>query len=79
SPGAHSEPIYQSISQAEKAYLELEGGGHFTVTSPNTTMARTMISWLKRFVDNDARYTQFLCPGPSAGLAVSEFRNTCPM
>lgn len=29
--------------------------------SPNTTIARYAISWLKEFVDNDDRYEQFLC------------------
>ena len=38
---------------------------------------RMTVAWLKRFVDNDTRYEQFLCPGPS-GSAVDEYRNTCP-
>ena len=37
-----------------------------------------MVAWLKRFVDDDTRYEQFLCPGPR-GLAIKEeYRNTCP-
>ena len=36
-----------------------------------------MIAWLKRFVDNDTRYEQFLCP-PPGGTAIYEYRNTCP-
>ena len=36
-----------------------------------------MISWLKRWVDEDTRYNQFLCPGPS-GTDVLEYRSTCP-
>jgi hypothetical protein len=36
------------------------------------------VAWLKRFVDNDTRYDQFLCPGPS-GLDVEDYRNTCPL
>jgi hypothetical protein len=38
-----------------------------------------MISWLKRFVDDDTRYDQFLCPGPSRGSDVEEYRSTCPL
>ncbi|NBE96733.1 alpha/beta hydrolase, partial [Nonomuraea sp. KC401] len=41
------------------------------------TMAKSMVSWLKRFVDEDTRYEQFLCPAPS-GLAIEEYRDTCP-
>ena len=26
------------------------------------TIAKYSISWLKRFIDNDTRYEQFLCP-----------------
>ena len=79
SVGSHSEPFYNSIpASSEKAYLELRGASHFAVNSPNTTVARTMIAWLKRFVDNDTRYEQFLCPAPGTSTAISEYRDTCP-
>ncbi len=75
----HAEPFYQSIPAAsEKAYLEIASGSHSCPTSSNTTIAKFAISWLKRFVDNDTRYDPFLCPAPSAGGAISEYRNTCP-
>ncbi len=75
---SHSEPFYNSIpASAEKAYMELRGASHFVSNSPNTPTARQMIAWLKRYVDNDTRYEQFICPPPS-GTAISEFRNTCP-
>jgi predicted dienelactone hydrolase len=74
----HSEPFYASIpSSAEKAYLELNLADHFFPQTTNTTVGRQMVAWLKRFVDNDTRYEQFICPGPS-GLAIEEYRNTCP-
>jgi predicted dienelactone hydrolase len=76
----HSIPFYNSLTNApEKAYLELRGASHFAPNSPNTTIAAYSISWLKRFVDNDTRFTQFLCPGPSVSTTVSAYRNTCPM
>jgi predicted dienelactone hydrolase len=76
----HSELFYTSIpSSSEKAYEELNGASHFFPNSPNTEQARMMISWLKAFVDNDARYLQFLCPGPARSLTVEEYRNTCPL
>ncbi|PZG24300.1 alpha/beta hydrolase [Micromonospora craterilacus] len=75
---SHSEPFYNSIpASAEKAYLELNNASHFFPQSVNTPTAKQMVSWLKRFVDDDTRYEQFLCPGPS-GLAIEEYRNTCP-
>ncbi|WP_091296889.1 alpha/beta hydrolase family protein [Micromonospora halophytica] len=75
---SHSEPFYSSIpASSEKAYLELNGASHFFPQTVNTPTAKQMVAWLKRFVDNDTRYEQFLCPGPS-GFAIEEYRNTCP-
>jgi predicted dienelactone hydrolase len=75
---SHSEPFYNSISQTEKAYLELNGASHFFPQSVNTLTGKLAVTWLKRFVDNDTRYEQFLCPGPT-GSSVQEYRATCPM
>ncbi|TDE59064.1 alpha/beta hydrolase [Nonomuraea mesophila] len=75
---SHSERFYESIpSSSEKAYLELNGASHFFPQVTNTTMAKSMVAWLKRFVDEDTRYEQFLCPPPS-GSAIEEYRDTCP-
>ncbi|GAA3764819.1 lipase [Salinactinospora qingdaonensis] len=78
----HSQPFYESLpSSLDKAYLELDGASHFAPNLSNTTIAKYSISWLKRFVDNDTRYEQFLCPPPSAGGLfndISEYRDTCP-
>ncbi|WP_432543695.1 alpha/beta hydrolase family protein [Kineococcus sp. SYSU DK002] len=74
---SHSEPFYASIPTAtDKAYLELRGASHFAPNSSNTTIAKYSISWLKRYVDDDTRYTQFLCPAPGTSLAISEYRST---
>nr|WP_233157507.1 MULTISPECIES: dienelactone hydrolase family protein [Amycolatopsis] len=75
---SHSEPFYTSLpSSLDKAYMELNNASHFFPNTSNTTMAKYMISWFKRFIDNDTRYGQFLCPNPS-GLAIEEYRSTCP-
>ncbi|GAA4466192.1 bis(hydroxyethyl) terephthalate hydrolase [Phytohabitans houttuyneae] len=75
----HSEPFYESLpSGLDKAYLELNNASHFAPNSDNTTIAKFSISWLKRFVDNDTRYEQFLCPRPSVSTAISEYRDSCP-
>jgi predicted dienelactone hydrolase len=75
---SHAIPFYDSIpASAEKAYMELDGASHFFPQTPNTTMAKYMISWLKRFVDDDTRYDQFLCPAPD-DRAIEDYRDTCP-
>jgi len=84
SVSSHSIPFYNSLpSTLDKAYLELNGASHFTPNSSNTTIAKYSISWLKRFVDNDTRYEQFLCGAPhqadlGIGSAISDYRDTCP-
>ncbi|MEA2449873.1 MAG: hypothetical protein QOG63_1805 [Thermoleophilaceae bacterium] len=80
-PSQHAIPFYQSMpATLPKAYLELAGASHTAPTSPNTPIAANSIAWLKRFVDNDTRYSQFLCPSPSASPSgsISQYRSTCP-
>ena len=78
---SHSIPFYTSLSATyEKAYVELNNASHFAPNSPNTTIAKFSISWLKRFVDNDTRYEPFICgTGAGAGTAISDYRTTCPL
>jgi predicted dienelactone hydrolase len=76
---SHSIPFYNSIpASAEKSYLELNNASHFFPQSTNTPTAVQAVAWLKRFVDNDTRYDQFICPGPS-GTAISDYRSSCPL
>jgi pimeloyl-ACP methyl ester carboxylesterase len=76
---SHAEPFYESLpSGGDKAYLELRGASHFAPNVDNTTIAKYSISWLKRFVDDDLRYDQFLCPAPSTSSTINEYRSTCP-
>lgn len=75
----HSQPFYDGLpSSLDKAYLELNNATHFTPNTSNTTIAKYSISWLKRFVDNDSRYEQFLCPAPRPSPTIEEYRDTCP-
>ncbi|TQN33495.1 cutinase [Haloactinospora alba] len=75
----HSEPFYESLpGSLDKAYLELDGANHFAPNMSNTTIAKYSISWLKRFVDDDTRYEQFLCPPPAFDSDIEEYRDTCP-
>ncbi|MGW2618393.1 bis(hydroxyethyl) terephthalate hydrolase [Streptomyces sp. NPDC001500] len=75
----HAEPFYSSLpSSLDRAYLELNNATHFTPNSSNTTIAKYSVSWLKRFIDDDTRYEQFLCPLPRPSSTVEEYRGNCP-
>jgi len=75
----HAMVFYNSIPTTQpKMYLELAGASHTATNHANTTQAQFEISWLKRFIDNDTRYTQFLCPTPSTSSTISTINNTCP-
>jgi dienelactone hydrolase len=75
----HSELFYAGMTAApEKAYLELNDAVHRVPITPDPTIGVFAVAWLKRFVDDDARYEQFLCPPPAVGPAISEYRDTCP-
>ncbi|REE98709.1 alpha/beta hydrolase family protein [Thermomonospora umbrina] len=76
--GAHSEPFYESLKSApERAYAEIKGGNHFSVTTDTPLVGKLATSWMKRFIDDDTRYDQFLCPKPTDST-LSEYRDTCP-
>ncbi len=79
-------PIYANIPQSvSKAYLELAGGDHLCVETGNGNKAvqgKYAVAWLKRFVDEDVRYSPYLCGSPHAADlasdAVSGYRENCP-
>ncbi len=78
-PGSNAEVFYGQLpTTTEKAYLEVSSGTHFLGNVFNNEQARATLSWMKRFLDNDTRYSQFICPGPTGGL-VAEYRSTCPV
>jgi hypothetical protein len=78
SVSSHSIPFYNSIPSAtEKAYMELNNASHFFPQSVNTLTGKYAVAWLKRFVDDDTRYEQFLCP-PPVNSGISDYRHTCP-
>ncbi|MEB3367737.1 alpha/beta hydrolase family protein [Saccharopolyspora mangrovi] len=74
----HAKPFYESLpDDPGKAYLELAGASHFAPNTDNTTIAKSSIAWLKRFLDDDTRYDQFLCPPPQ-DAEISDYQSTCP-
>ena len=75
----HSIPLYSGLpSTTPRTYLELRGASHFAPNRSNTTIASQSIAWLKAFLDEDRRYDQFLCPGPTTGIELSDVRTNCP-
>ncbi len=79
-PAEHGIPLYQDLTGGgEKSYLELARADHVLAGADFPTLKRHFVSWTKRFVDADTRYTQFLCPGPVVdNVKVSDYRSTCP-
>lgn len=80
---AHSIPFYNGLpSSLDKAYAELNDASHFAPNSTNTPIGRYSVAWVKRFMDNDTRYTPFLCGTPHQSYATasvfSDYRSTCP-
>ncbi len=58
----HARPFYASLpATTRKAYGELNGATHGTPNRTNTTISRYSVSWMKRFVDADMRYSTYLC------------------
>ncbi|GAB4085643.1 lipase [Myceligenerans cantabricum] len=78
SVSSHAKPFYNTHG-GEKMYIELNNATHFAPISSDVTIAKYSISWLKRFVDDDTRYDQFLCPVPTSPTYIEESAGTCPL
>ncbi|POM23177.1 Lipase 1 [Actinomadura rubteroloni] len=77
---AFADPFYAALTTQNRAYLKLKNAGHtFSFLGYNPTITKYTVSWLKRFVDNDTRYDQFLCPIPAASDTVAAYQGTCPL
>jgi predicted dienelactone hydrolase len=76
----HSERFAASLpASVDSAYLKLAGASHFAPNIPNATISSMSVAWLKRFVDDDTRFEQFICPGPQAAAGVSQYDVDCPL
>jgi len=83
---SHSIPFYTSIpNSTNKAFMELNNADHFfpQASAQYPLVGKYMISWFKRFVDGDTRYSPFLCGAPhQAQIAVTskiqQYRSNCP-
>nr|BFE56913.1 lipase [Dactylosporangium thailandense] len=72
-PSSHAIPFYNTLA-GPKTYVELTGASHFFPQTTNPTVSRAMVSWFKRWVSQDSRFTPFTCG--FTGTAVSSFRST---
>jgi predicted dienelactone hydrolase len=70
---SHSIPFYNSV-RGPKSYVELNNASHFFPQSADPTTSRALVSWFKRWLNQDARFTPFTCG--FSGTAVSDFRTT---
>lgn len=81
--GVHARPFYNRIpGSTDKVLLEINNGSHSCAngeSSGNRPLLSTYgVSWMKRFLDKDRRYNQFLCgPNHEANSQISDFRDTC--
>ena len=82
----HSVPFYNAIpSSTSKGYVEMRLDDHFCVMNGGghyETLGKLGISWFKRFIDQDTRYSKFLCGteynSTVRSTEVSDSKNNCP-
>lgn len=76
----HAEWFYATMTGApEKAYAELALEDHLAANTNPDDQGALMVSWLKRYLDGDTRYSSVLCPLPgTVSFQLSEYRETCP-
>ncbi|WP_156758141.1 alpha/beta hydrolase family protein [Actinokineospora pegani] len=76
----HADPMAASLAgKPNQGYIKLKGANHFTTNGYTPTVTKFTVSWLKRYVDEDSRYTQFLCPNPQPDNTFVSFALTCPV
>ncbi|MFN3579958.1 MAG: alpha/beta hydrolase family protein [Pseudomonas sp.] len=82
----HASPFYDRLpGDINKAFVELDGGNHYCANGGasfgqyDNVLSRMGVSWMKRHLDQDTRYSQFLCgPNHTSDRRISEYRGNCP-
>jgi len=73
----HSLNFYNRMpASTPKGYYELRGETHFCPqsTTNNPVIGKYLVAWMKRFVDNDTRFSPFLSGAlPNADLSSGRF------
>ncbi|GAA0538364.1 hypothetical protein GCM10010172_19600 [Paractinoplanes ferrugineus] len=71
--------LYATMPAATPSdFVQIAGADHLFFTRANNTEMKVLIPWLKIFLDNDTRYTQFLCPSLADPQGISLYRSKCP-
>jgi dienelactone hydrolase len=73
---SHASPMYNSMRYNARQYFEINNGSHSCANSGNSNQSligKRGVAWMKRFMDNDTRYTSFACSNPNT-YSVSDFR-----
>lgn len=73
--GQHAVPMYRTIGSPDKALLVRTAGTHFAGLTDDALIQGRVVSFLKRTLDEDQRYTALFCaPGSAAATFTS---STC--
>ncbi|MEJ3749720.1 alpha/beta hydrolase [Actinomycetes bacterium KLBMP 9797] len=72
-PSAHAIPFYNSLA-GPKTYVELAGASHSWPQSVNAIGSRAIVSWFKRWLNGDTRFTPYTCG--FTGNTISSFQTT---
>jgi dienelactone hydrolase len=75
SPASYSTPIYNSLA-GPKSYIVVAGASHSFPQSDNATTSRALVSWFKRWLNEDTRFTPFTC-GFTGSAIYSFASNAC--
>ena len=71
--------LYATLPKTTQSdFVQIAGASHIYYTHPNNVEMKVLIPWLKIFLDNDTRYTQFLCPKLPDPTTISEYLPKCP-
>ncbi|REH26413.1 esterase/PHB depolymerase [Kutzneria buriramensis] len=65
-------------ASTQSDFAQVAGADHVYYTHPNNVEMKLLIPWLKTFLDNDTRYTPFLCPAPPDPSSISLYTPKCP-
>jgi dienelactone hydrolase len=65
-------------ASTQSDFAQIAGADHIFYTRPNNVEMKLLIPWLKTFVDNDTRYTPFLCPALPDPSSISVYTPKCP-
>ncbi|MEW9534583.1 lectin [Microbispora sp. NPDC049125] len=80
----YAQNAYNTIpTSVERAYVEIANEGHGFPAGGgggnSGAFARTMMVWMKVFIDKDTRYGPFLCPSLSNASGISKYMASCPL